>query len=140
MIILKSSLIITCYCYALVCIDFINLWIMNDEPRSLCDWMIHRVHFVYIFYFIICFSIEFNRRPSGVWASANFFYCCISPLIFRYDHSTAHALLVVFSVLLFHFLLTGVTLATFCWYDHFPMWTCCPIFFKPLDVGTNAGV
>ncbi|OIW12881.1 hypothetical protein TanjilG_24814 [Lupinus angustifolius] len=33
-----------------------------------------------------------------------------------YDHSTAHALFVVFSVLLFHFLLTGVFLATFCWF------------------------
>ncbi|KAK4563237.1 hypothetical protein RGQ29_005660 [Quercus rubra] len=33
-----------------------------------------------------------------------------------YDHSAAHAVYVVISVLLFHFLVTGVVLATFCWF------------------------
>ncbi|XP_050260996.1 uncharacterized protein LOC126705823 isoform X2 [Quercus robur] len=32
-----------------------------------------------------------------------------------YDHSAAHAVYVVISVLLFHFLVTGVVLATCCW-------------------------
>ncbi|KAJ8446705.1 hypothetical protein Cgig2_002867 [Carnegiea gigantea] len=33
-----------------------------------------------------------------------------------YDHSTGHAVYVVLSVLLFHFILTGVVLATSCWF------------------------
>ncbi|KAK6916391.1 UNC-50 [Dillenia turbinata] len=33
----------------------------------------------------------------------------------RYDHTTAHAVFVVISVLLFHFLLTGVAVASCCW-------------------------
>ncbi|KAK9176725.1 hypothetical protein WN944_028744 [Citrus x changshan-huyou] len=32
-----------------------------------------------------------------------------------YDHSATHAIFVVISVLLFHFLITGAMLATFCW-------------------------
>lgn len=39
----------------------------------------------------------------------HFFIC------FRYDHSAGHAVFVVISVLLFHFVLTGATLATCCW-------------------------
>ncbi|KAG2704129.1 hypothetical protein I3760_06G170600 [Carya illinoinensis] len=33
-----------------------------------------------------------------------------------YDHSAAHAVYVVISVLLFHFLITGVVIATCCWF------------------------
>uniref|UniRef100_M1CFQ6 UNC-50 family protein n=1 Tax=Solanum tuberosum TaxID=4113 RepID=M1CFQ6_SOLTU len=33
-----------------------------------------------------------------------------------YDHSAGHAVFVVISVLLFHFILTGATLATCCWF------------------------
>ncbi|KAG5526402.1 hypothetical protein RHGRI_032624 [Rhododendron griersonianum] len=33
-----------------------------------------------------------------------------------YDHSTAHAVFVIISVLLFHFYLTGVVVATCCWF------------------------
>ncbi|TXG64221.1 hypothetical protein EZV62_011215 [Acer yangbiense] len=33
-----------------------------------------------------------------------------------YDHSATHAVFVVISVLLFHFLITGAILATFCWF------------------------
>ncbi|KAG5074915.1 hypothetical protein JHK84_056146 [Glycine max] len=47
---------------------------------------------------------------SLLLAVATLAYCA------AYDHSTAHTLLVIFSVLLFHFLLTGVFLATFCWF------------------------
>ncbi|XP_054779433.1 uncharacterized protein LOC129287256 isoform X2 [Prosopis cineraria] len=43
-------------------------------------------------------------------AVATLAYCA------AYDHSAAHALFVVFSVLVFHFLVTGVVLATFCWF------------------------
>ncbi|GER28993.1 UNC-50 family protein [Striga asiatica] len=35
---------------------------------------------------------------------------------FRYDHSAGHAVFVVISVLLFHFLVTGAILATCCWF------------------------
>ncbi|XP_028185649.1 protein unc-50 homolog isoform X2 [Glycine soja] len=42
-------------------------------------------------------------------------HLCTSPKVV-YDHSTAHTLLVIFSVLFFHFILTGVFLATFCWF------------------------
>lgn len=42
----------------------------------------------------------------------------MSPIFFihfRYDHSAGHAIFVVISVLLFHFLVTGAILATCCW-------------------------
>lgn len=47
-----------------------------------------------------------------------FLHCIDSRLVifyFRYDHSAAHAVYVVISVLLFHFLVTGAVLATCCW-------------------------
>ncbi|KAH7518040.1 hypothetical protein FEM48_Zijuj09G0128400 [Ziziphus jujuba var. spinosa] len=47
---------------------------------------------------------------SLLLAVATLAYCV------AYDHSTAHAVFVVISVLLFHFLVTGMLLATFCWF------------------------
>ncbi|GAB4852873.1 hypothetical protein Ancab_017070 [Ancistrocladus abbreviatus] len=41
---------------------------------------------------------------------STFAYCAV------YDHSPGHAVFVVISVLLFHFLITGVLVATFCWF------------------------
>lgn len=36
-------------------------------------------------------------------------------LHFRYDHSAAHAVYVVISVLVFHFIITGAVMATCYW-------------------------
>ncbi|XP_022763450.1 protein unc-50 homolog isoform X5 [Durio zibethinus] len=43
-------------------------------------------------------------------------HLCTAPKVV-YDHSAAHAVFVVISVLLFHFLLAGVFLATCCWFS-----------------------
>ncbi|KAF5444338.1 hypothetical protein F2P56_036823, partial [Juglans regia] len=40
----------------------------------------------------------------------------LSLFYFRYGHSAGHAVYVVISVLLFHFLITGVVIATSCWF------------------------
>ncbi|TQD83034.1 hypothetical protein C1H46_031410 [Malus baccata] len=47
---------------------------------------------------------------SVLLAVATLAYCA------AYDHSAAHAVFVVISVLLFHFLFIGMLLATFCWF------------------------
>ncbi|KAH1098815.1 hypothetical protein J1N35_015736 [Gossypium stocksii] len=48
--------------------------------------------------------------PKPSLAVATIAYCA------AYDHSAVHAVFVVISVLLFHFLFTGVFLATCCWF------------------------
>ncbi|EXB63681.1 hypothetical protein L484_027024 [Morus notabilis] len=47
---------------------------------------------------------------SLLLAVATMAYCA------AYDHSAGHAVFVVISVLLFHFLIMGILLATFCWF------------------------
>ncbi|RVW49571.1 hypothetical protein CK203_076754 [Vitis vinifera] len=43
------------------------------------------------------------------------YFRCTNFFQLKYDHSSAHAVFVVISVLLFHFLITGIFLATCCW-------------------------
>ncbi|XP_019441479.1 PREDICTED: protein unc-50 homolog isoform X1 [Lupinus angustifolius] len=68
---------------------------------------------------------KYHKQTKNQWARDDPAFVVICSLLLTvatlaycaaYDHSTAHALFVVFSVLLFHFLLTGVFLATFCWF------------------------
>ncbi|MBA0804389.1 hypothetical protein Gohar_003976 [Gossypium harknessii] len=69
----------------------------------------------------ICF---FGSETKNQWARDDPAFVVICSLLLAvatiaycaaYDHSAAHAVFVVISVLLFHFLLTGVFLATCCW-------------------------
>lgn len=50
-----------------------------------------------------------------VLSSINFLRLPFIGVKCRYDHSTGHAIYVVLSVLLFHFIITGAVLATCCW-------------------------
>ncbi|KAK8509030.1 hypothetical protein V6N12_016874 [Hibiscus sabdariffa] len=68
---------------------------------------------------------KYHKQTKNQWARDDpaFLVICILLLAVAtlaycaaYDHSAAHAVLVVISVFLFHFLLTGVILATCCWF------------------------
>ncbi|PSS19216.1 Protein unc-50 like [Actinidia chinensis var. chinensis] len=68
---------------------------------------------------------KYHKQTKNQWARDDpaFVVICILLLAFStlaycaaYDCSTAHAVFVIISVLLFHFLLTGVVLAACCWF------------------------
>ncbi|KAJ1397335.1 hypothetical protein SESBI_31928 [Sesbania bispinosa] len=68
---------------------------------------------------------KYHKQTKNQWARDDPAFVVICSLLLAvatmaycaaYDHSAAHALLVVFSVLLLHFFFTGVLLATFCWF------------------------
>ncbi|XP_017634447.1 uncharacterized protein LOC108476688 isoform X1 [Gossypium arboreum] len=68
---------------------------------------------------------KYHKQTKNQWARDDPAFVVICSLLLAvatiaycaaYDHSAAHAVFVVISVLLFHFLLTGVFLATCCWF------------------------
>ncbi|KAI8532744.1 hypothetical protein RHMOL_Rhmol11G0237400 [Rhododendron molle] len=68
---------------------------------------------------------KYHKQTKNQWARDDpaFIVVCslllvVSTLAYcvAYDHSTAHAVFVIISVLLFHFYLTGVVVATCCWF------------------------
>ncbi|KAH1047277.1 hypothetical protein J1N35_038061 [Gossypium stocksii] len=68
---------------------------------------------------------KYHKQTKNQWACDDPAFVVICSLLLAvatiaycaaYDHSAAHAVFVVISVLLFHFLLTGVFLATCCWF------------------------
>ncbi|KAL8541490.1 hypothetical protein ACS0TY_002672 [Phlomoides rotata] len=65
--------------------------------------------------YVIMVEILLTPLTTFVCSLIQFLILSSSLLCFRYDHSTAHAVFVVISVLLFHFLVTGAILATVCW-------------------------
>ncbi|EOX98360.1 UNC-50 family protein isoform 2, partial [Theobroma cacao] len=67
---------------------------------------------------------KYHKQTKNQWARDDPAFVVICSLLLAvatvaycaaYDHSAAHAVFVVISVLLFHFLLAGVFLATCCW-------------------------
>lgn len=68
---------------------------------------------------------KYHKQTKNQWARDDPAFVVICSLLLAvstlaycaaYDHSTGHAVYVVLSVLLFHFILTGVVLATSCWF------------------------
>ncbi|KAK9020513.1 hypothetical protein V6N11_010536 [Hibiscus sabdariffa] len=68
---------------------------------------------------------KYHKQTKNQWARDDPAFVVICSLLLAvatlaycaaYDHSAAHAVFVVISVFLFHFLLTGVILATSCWF------------------------
>ncbi|KAJ6965110.1 hypothetical protein NC652_003117 [Populus alba x Populus x berolinensis] len=68
---------------------------------------------------------KFHKQTKNQWARDDPAFVVISSLLLAvaalaycaaYDHSAGHAVFVVISVLLFHFLITGAGLATCCWF------------------------
>ncbi|GMI78771.1 hypothetical protein like AT2G15240 [Hibiscus trionum] len=68
---------------------------------------------------------KYHKQTKNQWARDDPAFVVICSLLLAvatvaycaaYDHSAAHAVFVVISVLLFHFLLTGIILATCCWF------------------------
>ncbi|KAB5520724.1 hypothetical protein DKX38_025043 [Salix brachista] len=67
---------------------------------------------------------KFHKQTKNQWARDDPAFVVISSLLLAvatlaycaaYDHSAGHAVFVVISVVLFHFLITGAGLATCCW-------------------------
>ncbi|XP_028070975.1 uncharacterized protein LOC114273392 isoform X3 [Camellia sinensis] len=68
---------------------------------------------------------KYHKQTKNQWARddpAFIVICClllaVSTLAYcaAYDHSVSHAVFVIIAVLVFHFLLVGVVLATCCWF------------------------
>ncbi|KAL2460290.1 UNC-50 family protein [Abeliophyllum distichum] len=68
---------------------------------------------------------KYHKQTKNQWARDDPAFVVICSLLLAvstiaycaaYDHSAGHAVFVVISVLLFHFLITGAILATFCWF------------------------
>ncbi|XP_062090321.1 uncharacterized protein LOC133796702 isoform X1 [Humulus lupulus] len=68
---------------------------------------------------------KYHKQTKNQWARDDPAFVVICSLLLAvatmaycaaYDHSVGHAFFVVISVLIFHFLLTGILLATFCWF------------------------
>ncbi|KAH9695357.1 protein unc-50 [Citrus sinensis] len=68
---------------------------------------------------------KYHKQTKNQWARDDPAFVVICSLLLSvatiaycaaYDHSATHAIFVVISVLLFHFLITGAMLATFCWF------------------------
>ncbi|RXH99908.1 hypothetical protein DVH24_021710 [Malus domestica] len=68
---------------------------------------------------------KYHKQTKNQWARDDPAFVVICSLLLAvatlaycaaYDHSAAHAVFVVISVLLFHFLFLGMLLATFCWF------------------------
>lgn len=68
---------------------------------------------------------KYHKQTKNQWARDDPAFVVISTLLLvvavsaycaAYDHSIAHAVYVIISVLLFHFLVTGALLSTFCWF------------------------
>ncbi|PIN17603.1 hypothetical protein CDL12_09738 [Handroanthus impetiginosus] len=68
---------------------------------------------------------KYHKQTKNQWARDDPAFVVICSLLLSvatiaycaaYDHSAGHAVFVVISVLLFHFLITGAILATFCWF------------------------
>ncbi|KAI7992721.1 hypothetical protein LOK49_LG12G00450 [Camellia lanceoleosa] len=69
---------------------------------------------------------KYHKQTKNQWARDDpaFIVICsfllavstLSYCAMKYDHSTTHAVFVIISVLLIHFLLIGVVLATCCWF------------------------
>ncbi|KAI9181090.1 hypothetical protein LWI29_011697 [Acer saccharum] len=68
---------------------------------------------------------KYHKQTKNQWARDDPAFVVICSLLLSvatiaycaaYDHSATHAVFVVISVLLFHFLITGAILATFCWF------------------------
>ncbi|KAJ7013451.1 hypothetical protein NC653_003199 [Populus alba x Populus x berolinensis] len=87
---------------------------------------------------------KFHKQTKNQWARDDPAFVVISSLLLAvaalaycaaYDHSAGHAVFVVISVLLFHFLITGAGLATCCWLyafdvhcnSFFPIYTLFPV-------------
>ncbi|XP_058007470.1 uncharacterized protein LOC110649295 isoform X4 [Hevea brasiliensis] len=68
---------------------------------------------------------KYHKQTKNQWARDDPAFVVICSLLLAistlaycaaYDHSAAHAVFVVISVLIFHFLVSGVVLATCCWF------------------------
>ncbi|XP_024021293.1 protein unc-50 homolog isoform X2 [Morus notabilis] len=68
---------------------------------------------------------KYHKQTKNQWARDDPAFVVICSLLLAvatmaycaaYDHSAGHAVFVVISVLLFHFLIMGILLATFCWF------------------------
>ncbi|CAA2964374.1 unc-50 homolog [Olea europaea subsp. europaea] len=68
---------------------------------------------------------KYHKQTKNQWARDDPAFVVIGSLLLAvstiaycaaYDHSAGHAVFVIISVLLFHFLITGAVLATFCWF------------------------
>lgn len=68
---------------------------------------------------------KYHKQTKNQWARDDPAFVVICSLLLAvstlaycaaYDHSTGHAVYVVLSVLLFHFIITGAVLATSCWF------------------------
>ncbi|XP_044481065.1 protein unc-50 homolog isoform X1 [Mangifera indica] len=68
---------------------------------------------------------KYHKQTKNQWARDDPAFVVICSLLLSvatvaycavYDHSATHAVFVVISVLLFHFLITGAVLATCCWF------------------------
>nr|GMD02672.1 protein unc-50 homolog [Ipomoea batatas] len=68
---------------------------------------------------------KYHKQTKNQWARDDPAFIVICSLLLAcstlaycaaYDHSAGHAVFVVISVLLFHFLITGAVLSTCCWF------------------------
>ncbi|MBA0606046.1 hypothetical protein Godav_018563, partial [Gossypium davidsonii] len=92
-----------------------------------CVFLINFCSIVYMDFYVGCSyqHTKYHKQTKNQWARDDPAFVVICSLLLAvatvaycaaYDHSAAHAVSVVISVLLFHFLLAGILLATCCWF------------------------
>ncbi|KAL8151339.1 hypothetical protein V2J09_021147 [Rumex salicifolius] len=100
--------------------------------RRIVKWRQMDIEYTFWQMFHLCTSpkvvyqhTKYHKQTKNQWARddpAFLVICClllaVSSLAYCavYDHSVGHAVFVVISILLFHFLFTGVLIATCCWF------------------------
>ncbi|KAF4382403.1 hypothetical protein G4B88_011355 [Cannabis sativa] len=100
--------------------------------RRIIKWQQMDVEYTFWQMFHLCTSpkvvyqhTKYHKQTKNQWARDDPAFVVICSLLLAvatmaycaaYDHSAGHAFFVVISVLIFHFLLTGTLLATFCWF------------------------
>ncbi|RYR37258.1 hypothetical protein Ahy_A09g042172 isoform D [Arachis hypogaea] len=106
----------------------------SDVLGCICAWNSELPVFLFAFFGALDVELDngcsyqhtkYHKQTKNQWARDDPAFVVICSLLLAistlaycaaYDHSSAHAIFVVFSVLLFHFFLTGLFLATFCWF------------------------
>ncbi|KAL2553407.1 Uncharacterized protein Fot_07026 [Forsythia ovata] len=100
--------------------------------RRIVEWQQMDIEYTFCQMLHLCTSpkvvykhTKFHKQTKNQWAHDDPAFLVICSLLLAvstiaycaaYDHSAGHAVFVVISVLLFHFLITGAILATFCWF------------------------
>ncbi|KAG6789759.1 hypothetical protein POTOM_005883 [Populus tomentosa] len=107
-----------------------NKWTLNTLSGKCFTCAPHRKLCGKFLIELLCFACsyqhtKFHKQTKNQWARDDPAFVVISSLLLAvaalaycaaYDHSAGHAVFVVISVLLFHFLITGAGLATCCWF------------------------